>query len=147
MYKTEKEISAGAVVYRHREETFQVILFSRRNGLLWSLPKGKIERNEMMQDAAIREVKEETGAEGKIITHLNDIHYWYVDKKRGLRLNKTVHFFLMEYGAGQVGGGDSEVESVEWFDIDLAIKKATYESERQTLKKTKNFLESKKDLK
>lgn len=140
MHKTEKEISAGAVIFKKTKENYQVIIYSRNRNTQWCLPKGKIEPGETAQRAATREVKEETGLEGKIITHLKDIYYTYDDKIRKLHLEKTVHYFLMEFEGGQISTGDPKVETVRWFNLDEAIKKITFDNEKQTLEKAKEYL-------
>jgi len=142
-YKTEKERSSGGVIFKKENGQYKVILISRKNGTVWCLPKGKVEKNEKIEQTALREVKEETGLEGEIRHYLNDVHYWYIDKKRGLRLNKTVHFFLLEYKSGNIDMHDDEADAVEWFDLDTAIEKDTYETEQKTLKEAKLFLTNK----
>ncbi len=140
MYKTMPEISAGAVLYRETEREFQVIIYSRKNASQWCLPKGKIEKDETREEAAIREVKEETGLEGQIIEHLKDVYYSYADKRRKLHLNKTVHYFLMKYCQGDINTDDAGVEDVLWVDIDEAIEKVTFENEKQILRKALSVL-------
>ncbi|MFH1093783.1 MAG: NUDIX hydrolase [Candidatus Omnitrophota bacterium] len=140
MYKTMPEISAGAVLYRETEGKFQVIIYSRGNSSQWCLPKGKIEKDETRQETAIREVKEETGLDGEIIEHLKDIHYSYVDKRRKLNLNKTVHYFLMKYCQGEINTADAGVEEVVWVDIEEAIEKVTFDNEKQTLQRAMRVL-------
>ncbi len=140
MYKTEKEISSGGVVFKKENNESRIVLISRKNNTIFCLPKGKIEKNETKEGAAIREVKEETGLDGKIIDFLDEVHYWYIDKKRGLRLNKTVYLYLMECLGGDISLHDGEVDSVEWFDTDKALVQATYPSERGVLEKAKAIL-------
>ena len=140
MYKTMPEISAGAVLYKESEGKIQVVIYSRKNASQWCLPKGKIEKGETREEAAIREVEEETGLKGQIIEHLKDIYYSYVDKRRKLHLNKTVHYFLMKYSHGDINTDDSGVEDVVWIDIDEAIEKVTFENEKQALQRAKSVL-------
>ncbi|MBU2062885.1 MAG: NUDIX hydrolase [Candidatus Omnitrophica bacterium] len=138
-YKTEKEVSSGGVV--NRPGTKSVVLICRKNFSVWCLPKGKVEKGETFEDAAVREIKEETGIVAKIARYLDEVHYWYSDAKRKLRLDKTVHFFLLTYKNGDIGTHDREVDTVEWFDIDTAIGRATYETERKILLLAKKILE------
>lgn len=140
MYKTEKEISAGGVLFRPDQQHFQVILINRKNGTVWCLPKGKIEKDETREETALREVEEETAHQGEIVSYLNDVRYWYIDKERNLRLNKTVYFFLIKDNGGDSKNHDPEAEKVEWFEIEEAIKIATYPGERQTLEKARELL-------
>jgi len=78
-----------------------------------------------------------------MITHLKDIRYDYDDKIRKLHLEKKVRYFLMEYDEGRISTADEKVETVVWIDIDEAIKRVTFESERQTLKQAKEYLKNK----
>ncbi|MCK4993532.1 MAG: NUDIX hydrolase [Candidatus Omnitrophica bacterium] len=140
MYKTMPEISAGAVLYTKIVDRFKVILYSRKKGTQWCLPKGKLEKGETREDAAIREVKEETGLEGEIIEHLKDVYYTYIDSRRKLQLNKTVHYFLMKYIQGLICADDAGVEDVVWFDIEEAIEKVAFDNEKQTLRRAQSVL-------
>ena len=66
----------------------------RRGRLLWSLPKGHLEDGETAEDAAVREVEEETGIRGRVLAPLGTIDYWFVADDR--RIHKTVHHYLLE---------------------------------------------------
>ncbi len=140
MYETEQEISAGAVVFDFIEQSPVIVIYSRQNATQWCLPKGKIEAGETPEQAAIREVQEETGLKGKILEPIEDIHYKYKDDKRCLELDKTVHFFLMRKQAIVSEQFDPEVESVEWLSIDQALGKLSFESERMVVKKARQLI-------
>jgi 8-oxo-dGTP pyrophosphatase MutT (NUDIX family) len=130
------EVSAGGVVYRRGEAGVEVALAARRTRrgqLAWGLPKGAIEEGERKQDAAIREVREETGLEAEIGSSLGDIRYFYVWE--GTRIRKTVHFFLMRATGGDTSHHDSEMEDVQWFPLDAAVRKAAYRGEREVLER------------
>ncbi|MCM8766093.1 MAG: NUDIX hydrolase [Candidatus Omnitrophica bacterium] len=142
--RIKKQHSAGGVIFRERDGRIEVALISRSNQTIWSLPKGKVEEGESVEETARREVKEETGLEGKLLQKLNSIHYFYSSKEEKALFSKTVDFFLFKYLKGDVKEHDWEVESVEWFNIDEAIKKLTYKSERETLEKAKEILYKKK---
>jgi ADP-ribose pyrophosphatase YjhB (NUDIX family) len=72
---------------------------NRRGRLLWSLPKGHLEAGETAEQAAVREVAEETGIRGEILGPMGTIDFWFVAD--GRRVHKTVHHYLMR----AVGGG------------------------------------------
>lgn len=135
MYKTKQEISAGAVVFDFINALPQIVIYSRKNATQWCLPKGKIEQNETAEQAALREVQEETGLRGKIIEHIDDIYYQYQDEKRKLLVEKTVHFFLMKKEAEISKQYDPEVESLTWLSIEQALEKLSFESERMVVRK------------
>ena len=65
----------------------------RQGRLLWSLPKGHIEAGETAEQAAVREVEEETGIAGEIVAELGTIDFWFVAE--GRRIHKTVQHYLM----------------------------------------------------
>ena len=76
-----REVSAGGVVYRRDGEDVEVVLASRRTrrgDLAWGLAKGGIEPGESHEDAAVREVLEETGYTAEIEASLGDTRYFYV---------------------------------------------------------------------
>jgi len=135
-----QEISAGGVVFKKEQDVFRVVLYCRNNATQWCLPKGKIESGETKEEAALREVKEETGLTGEIIRHINDIRYEYFSSKRNLKIKRTVHFFLIQHTGGTIGDHENKTEAVQWFSLDDAIAKATHVSEQSIIKKAKDSL-------
>ena len=132
--KTRTETSAGGVVYRKESKRVEIALAARRTKrgqLAWGLPKGLIERGEPPEEAAVREVREETGLEAEIEADLGDISYFYVWE--GVRVRKRVRFYLMRAIGGDVSKHDHEMEDVRWFPLDEASKVASYESEREVI--------------
>ena len=141
--KTRFEHSAGGVVYRREGGRVEVALASRRTrrgGLVWGLPKGAVEEDERPEDAAVREVKEETGLEAGIRESLGDISYWFVWE--GARVKKKVSFFLMDAVGGDTAEHDHEMEEVLWFPLSSAPREATYRSEQQVLRKAAELYEA-----
>lgn len=115
-------------------------MVSVKGGKIWCLPKGIINTGENPEITAIREVEEETGLKGKIVGELGKISYWFFIKEENVKCKKTVYFFLMEYQGGDISRHDFEVDSVSWFSVDEAIKRAGYKSEREILEKAKKKL-------
>ncbi|MBI5560723.1 MAG: NUDIX hydrolase [Deltaproteobacteria bacterium] len=147
--KTEKQVSSGAVIFRRTNGKAEVALIEVEGskGMAWCLPKGLKEEGENLARTAHREVKEETGLDGKILGNLGDIHYFYAHKeKEGTkRFFKIVYFFLMEYTAGDTVYHDKEVVDCKWFPIDEAIEVISYKDEKEILKKAKGLLEGTKE--
>jgi 8-oxo-dGTP pyrophosphatase MutT (NUDIX family) len=138
---TKREISAGGVVYRRNDDEVEVVLASRRTrrgALAWGLAKGGIEDDESMEDAAVREVREETGLLAEIEASLGETRYLYVWEN--VRVRKTVHFFLMRHTGGDVDDRDDEMEEVRWFPLERALKRAAYRGERDVLERAAELL-------
>ena len=134
--RTRSEISAGGVVYRRSEEGVEVVLAARRTrrgDLAWGLPKGLVEPDETPEQAAVREVREETGLEAEVEVSLGEIRYFYVWE--GIRVRKAVHFFLMRATGGDASQHDDEMEEVRWFPLSVALRRATYKGEREVLQR------------
>jgi 8-oxo-dGTP pyrophosphatase MutT (NUDIX family) len=130
------EVSAGGVVYRREADAIDLALAARRTRrgqLAWGLAKGAIEQGESDEQAAVREVLEETGLKAEVEADLGDIRYFYVWE--GVRVRKRVHFFLMRATGGDVAGHDSEMEDVRWFPLQTAIKRAAYKGEREVIQR------------
>ncbi|MEP6852355.1 MAG: NUDIX hydrolase [bacterium] len=100
----------------------------RRGRLLWSLPKGHLEAGESAQEAAVREVAEETGISGEILAELGTIDFWFVAD--GRRIHKTVHHFLMRAVGGELSDEDVEVTEVAWVPLPDLAGRLAYPDER-----------------
>ena len=99
-----------------------------RDGATWSLPKGTPDGDETPEQTALREVREETGLEVRILDSVGEIHYRFV--RGGRRIEKTVHFYLMEVTGGDLAGHDHEFEEVRWFDLAEAEVVMTFATEK-----------------
>ena len=106
--KTGREISAGGVIYKRQGGRIQVALIAHSQKKVWGLPKGKIDAGEKPEQTALREVKEETGLDGKIEQNLGDIQYTYQAPWEEMRIFKVVTFYLMKYLGGSTADHDWE---------------------------------------
>jgi 8-oxo-dGTP pyrophosphatase MutT (NUDIX family) len=141
--KTRFEASAGGVVYRMKPGGAEVVLAARRTRrgeLAWGLPKGLIEPDEGAEETAVREVREETGIEADIEEDLGEISYFYVWE--GVRVKKSVRFYLMRATGGDVSRHDHEMEEVRWFPAAEAPEIASFKSERELLERVVGRLQS-----
>jgi 8-oxo-dGTP pyrophosphatase MutT (NUDIX family) len=139
--ESRSEVSAGGVVYRRDDGAIELALAARRTRrgeLAWGLAKGAIEAGESEEQAAVREVLEETGLEAVVESDLGDIRYFYVWE--GVRVRKRVHFFLMRATGGDVTNHDTEMEDVRWFPLRSAIKRAAYKGEREVIERAADRL-------
>lgn len=107
-----KEISAGGVVYRHKDKTLQIQMIQDRYGKI-TLPKGKMEPGETVEQTALREILEETGIEGRIVEPLETIAYQFLLPEKGI-VDKEVHYYLVEATGGELQAQIEEIRGVEW---------------------------------
>ena len=127
--RVEKKVSAGGVVVRDGGSGPEVVLCGRKAPPLWALPKGTPEPGETQEQVALREVNEETGLQVQVEGFIESIEYWFVRPPDGVRVHKTVHFYLMSATGGDLSLHDHEFDDVRWFPADQAVSAMTYEGE------------------
>lgn len=140
---TEEQRSSGGVLYRHEPSGRQEIcLIATRGSTRWQLPKGHVATGETEAEGAVREVREETGCQGTAEDDLGEIVFWFIasDGKGRRRIRKRVHFFLVRYLSGETRDHDGEVDDAAWFDAEVALRRLTFDSERQILEKALGVL-------
>ena len=123
--------SAGGIVIKVDQGTPQLVVGRRRrdrDGVTWTLPKGTPVPGETTEQTALREVAEETGLEVRITGPLDSIDYRFV--QGGVRIHKTVHYFLMEPTGGDLAHHDHEFEEVRWVPLHEASGLLTFDTER-----------------
>jgi len=133
--KRVEEVSAGGlVVDKSGEQGLLIGRIDKRGRMLWSLPKGHIEAGESPEDAALREVLEETGIKSSITRSLGVIDFWFMAE--GKRIHKTVHHFLFSELSGTLEPQVSEVDEVKWFPLDDIAKTLAYPDERKLIQRS-----------
>ena len=133
------EVSAGGLVV---DATGKLgLLIGRRDlkdatgkKILWSLPKGHIEEGETPEDAALREVQEETGIVSVIEKSLGVIDFWFM--AGGKRIHKTVHHYLFRENGGVLAPQESEVDEVAWFPLSEIVERLAYPDEKKLIVRT-----------
>ncbi len=126
--------SAGGIVIRFDRDVPHLVVGCRRrerDGVTWTLPKGTPNGDESIGETALREVAEETGLEVRITGPLDSIEYTFI--QGGVRIHKTVHYFLMEPVGGDLARHDHEFEQVRWVSFEEAPDLLTFETERALL--------------
>jgi 8-oxo-dGTP pyrophosphatase MutT (NUDIX family) len=126
----ELQFSAGGLVLDEQERVLLIRTRDLRNRPVWTLPKGTLAAGETSAQAALREVREETGYQCEVIRELEPVTYWF--QRSGHRVKKTVHWFLMRPLA-KVGEHDHEVDEVMWASRAEALGRVRYDSDRRLL--------------
>jgi 8-oxo-dGTP diphosphatase len=139
---TANAVSAGGVVFRQQDHQVDIALILVGPKLRWQLPKGTLNPHELAEQAALREVREETGLEAELLDLLERIEYWFYASRGGhrVRFHKFVHFYLMRFISGNVNDHDQEVEEARWFEIHEAIDMLAYESEKKMVRKARELI-------
>jgi 8-oxo-dGTP pyrophosphatase MutT (NUDIX family) len=125
-----REFSAGGVVVRDGEVV--VIVPTRRaadGSRVLALPKGHVDPGETPIEAAVREVREETGIVAEPVCELGESRYWY--RRDGRTIGKSVAFFLCDFIEGDTADHDDEVEEVRWIGLEQAHTALTHAAERE----------------
>jgi 8-oxo-dGTP pyrophosphatase MutT (NUDIX family) len=155
-----REISAGGVVVRPAEQGWEVAVIEpqreanakkeaseKQSGGVLALPKGIVDPGEKPEHTALREVREETGIQGSILSKLTNIKYVYVrtwgDKQR---VFKIVSFYLLRYESGIVDDVSPamriEVKKALWIPLEGAERKLSYRGERDVIRLAQKWLEA-----
>jgi mutator protein MutT len=125
------ERSAGGLVLKREDGTYCGLLIGRNTPRIWSLPKGHVESDETIEQAAVREVREETAVHAAIVEKLSDIRYWFYT--RDVKHSKVVHFFLMRYISGKPQPQEGEVDETAWAKLDEMPAIMTHRNERRLI--------------
>lgn len=127
-------LAAGGIVIDDAETGIPRVLLVHRPAYDdWSFPKGKQDPGETLEQTALREVREETGLDCRIIRGLAILRYNYRTRSKGRLRPKAVHYFLMKPVSGVVQVPGEEVDLAEYFDFDEAARKLSYEQDRRLL--------------
>ena len=110
----------------------------RKGRMVWSFPKGHLELGESAEQAAVREVQEETGLTAQISAPLGTIAFWFM--LDGKRIHKTVHHFLLIAESGELSDADIEVDAIEWIPLLEVSDRLAYADERRLLPKAFEIL-------
>lgn len=135
----EREFSAGGVLVKRIKGRphLAAIRPQGKPAGVWALPKGNLDPGEQPAATALREVREETGVDGRLVEKLGDVKYTYT-RRDGQRVFKVVSFYLLTAGRGRLGEIDEamriEVAEVRWLPLEEAPRLLAYGGERQMAK-------------
>jgi 8-oxo-dGTP pyrophosphatase MutT (NUDIX family) len=143
-----REFSAGGLLVRRLRGRWYVAAIRPRGKPegIWALPKGLIDADESSEAAALREVREETGVEGRPLRKLGDVRYVYTQSwegpGRGERVFKVVSFFLVRWTKGALAPRHGhEVEEAKWLPLEDAPRLLAYKGEREMADKALSALQ------
>ena len=126
-----KVLSSGGVIIHNN----LILLLKKYNGD-YVLPKGRVEKGETIEETALREVKEESGIDGTIKKYLGEINYSFMNRMRNVKVDKTVHFFLMSTKDTHTIPQSMEgFKTAKFYDRDEAVKLMRFKQEKSIIKK------------
>jgi 8-oxo-dGTP pyrophosphatase MutT (NUDIX family) len=127
---TERERSYGGVVVRGGDV---LVITPAGRPQIATLPKGGPQAGERPEATAVREVREETGVEARVVERLGDVRYRY--RRGGIRVFKTVGFYLCDFVSGDTADHDHEVDEARWMPLERARTELTYPGEREMIER------------
>ena len=139
------EVSAGGFVISKTDPKLVALMarFNRGGKLEWCIPKGHLEQNETSEQAAIREVFEETGLEAVIVASLGEVNYQFI--QGGAKINKTVHVYLMQQTGGELSFENDphkEASELEWVQISELLARLSHGNEKRIAKAALELIEA-----
>lgn len=123
----ERVRAAGGVVVRERDGRSELAVVHRPRYDDWTLPKGKLDPGEGFEEAALREVLEETGLRCSLVRELDSTHY-----TDGKGRPKIVRYWLMGIEGGRFEPND-EVDELRWLIPGEAVELLTYDRDRELI--------------
>ena len=138
--KLVRGFSAGGVVFKKDGRGFRWLIIKPAGTNRWQLPKGRIDKGEGSETAALREVEEEGGVEVKLVKKIGASQYFFTFQ--GQKIFKTVVYFLMEYLSDTKDGYDHEVDETLFLPFKEAYEKLTFKDDKEILKRAKEILDS-----
>ena len=121
--------AAGGLVWRDSVQGREVVVIHRARYGDWTLPKGKLNPGEEWKDAAVREVKEETGYDVQLKGFAGKVSYKVGDTQ------KIVQFWNMAPVGESKFQPSEEVKEIMWLSVQKALEVLDYDGERELLRK------------
>lgn len=139
-----REFSAGGIVFNNLGQVLLINNAALRDPSksYWGFPKGHLDVGESSKEAALREVKEETGLEVEILDKLGQSQYVFTHKEE--KIFKTVTMFLMKYTNGEVKPQELEIIGLGWYPADVALEKLSFKKDKDFLSKAREIMSKSK---
>ncbi len=132
-YQADEESAGGVVIHDGHVAVIVPVKRATDGRRVLGLPKGHADGDETPEQAARREVAEETGTQAELIEELGVVRYRY--ERRGRMIDKAVRFYLFRYLSGDLADHDHEIEDASWMPLELAAEKLTYAGEREMVRR------------
>lgn len=139
------EVSAGGFVVSSSDPKLICLMarFNRGGKLEWCIPKGHLEGSETKEQAAVREVFEETGLRAEITQSLGEVNYQFI--QNGTKIFKTVHVFLMKQTGGELSlehDPHNEASELEWVQASELLARLSHSNERRIARVALEIIEA-----
>lgn len=140
-----RQFSAGGIIFKKDGESFLWLIRKPapnpefKGKIVWGFPKGLIDPGEKIEEAALREVREEAGVEAKIIAKLPSIKIIYTNEKKE-RVLKFITYFVMEWQKDLPDGFGWETGEIKWANLTKALEILGYDSDKKLLHQASDFI-------
>ena len=131
------EKSCGAIVIHKSGDRYKILLVRNHNGRNYSVPKGHVEMGETEEETAVREVREETGLDVRIIPSFREV----ADYCPFGKIRKRVVFFMAQTMSDKVHIQEEEIDSYIWVNLDEAHHRCTYDNDLRVIRKARENID------
>jgi 8-oxo-dGTP pyrophosphatase MutT (NUDIX family) len=131
--------SAGVILYHRANGKISYLLLHNVSGH-WDFPKGKLEKGETQEQAALRELHEEAGLHAQLLPNFKHSLSYFFKEHDGTLIHKTVTFFVGETQETKVVLSD-EHDDFGWFDFKQALEQISYKNAKEILAQAHSHLD------
>lgn len=132
--------SAGGIIVKNDGDGPKILVTQHSKHKGWDFPKGHREIYETDEQAALREVEEETGIKAQILEKIGQTQYFYFEE--GHKVLKTAVFYLMRYVTEGEATTAFEVSDMKWLAPDKVVTQLTFKDTKELWKKARAMIES-----
>ncbi len=131
--KYKKEVSAGGIVFKKEKDKTLWLITQHSQHKGWTFPKGVVgdlNKNEPMEEAALREVREEGGIVANVVNK-EPVKVQYKYRFEDFLVDKTVYYFLMEYVSGDPKDHDWEMSDAKFLTKEEVQTTLTFKTDKE----------------